>query len=205
MNTNEASLIEKTSFYKQENFTQPSRKPQDHVLQSPTRELPDFIDFLAVAQWRDIDFMPVTWQQTLSSLGVGGTARVKQSIVSNELSLAFKRLHLENETIEGRSTALQILMTEVSVLGHPVIRKLPYFIRLEGICWDFDNGVDPVLVFRKAHHGNLRDFLASNVGQNITFAQRLQICSEIGSAVMIMHSFREPVTKLCETFSANFH
>jgi hypothetical protein len=83
-------------------------------------------------------------------------------------------------------------MTEVSVLGHPVVRGIPYFIRLEGVCWDFtDDGVWPVLVFKKAHHGNLREFLWSEEGKSITFSQRLQICSEIGSAVMTMHAFRK--------------
>ena len=77
----------------------------------------------------------------------------------------------------------------------------PHFIRLEGVCWDFTiDGVWPVLVFRKAGHGNLREFLWSEEGKNTTFAQRfaqrIQICSEIGSAIMTMHAFRKISRKI---------
>ena len=185
-------LLDKTSFYQRKDLTESSPKPQqDHAATSNNSQL-DFIDFLAVAQWRNVDFLPTTWQQMLSSIGIGGTARMKQSIVNSEVNLAFKRLHLEKTTAEGKQLALQAVMTEVSVLGHPIVRGIPYFIRLEGVCWDFtDEGVWPVLVFRKADHGNLREFLWSEEGRNITFAQRLQICSDIGSAVMTMHAFRK--------------
>jgi hypothetical protein len=184
-------LLDKTSFYQQREHTESYTNPQqDHIAALNSLQL-DFIDFLAIAQWRNIDFLPVTWQQMLSSIGVGGTARMKQSIVSNQVNLAFKRLHLEKNTAESRVTALQAMMTEVSMLGHPIVRGIPYFIRLEGVCWDFtEDGVWPVLVFRKADHGNLREFLWSKEGGDITFAQRLQICSEIGSAVMTLHAFR---------------
>ena len=51
---------------------------------------------------------------------------MKQSIVNSQVNLAFKRLHLETTTAECRATALQALMTEVSVLGHPVVRGFPH-------------------------------------------------------------------------------
>lgn len=183
---------DKTSFYQRSRLTESSPDlQQDNAPASSNPQL-DLIDFLAVAQWRNIDFLPITWQQMLSSIGVGGTARMKQSIVNDQVNLAFKCLHLEKTTAKSRTMALQAMMTEVSVLGHPVIRGIPYFIRLEGVCWELtDDGVWPVLVFKKAEHGNLREFLWSEEGKNITFAQRLQICSEIGSAVMTMHAFRK--------------
>ncbi|KIV99995.1 uncharacterized protein PV09_08352 [Verruconis gallopava] len=189
MSGEEDMSLEKTSFYRQRPISELSSGQSLGEPSTAKGPLPDFIDFLAVTQWRQIDFLPITWQQMLSSLGVGGTARLKQSIVNNKVSLAFKRLHLDNATAESNSEALRILINEISILGHPVIRRLPYFIRLEGICWDFTDGVVPVLVFRKAHHGNLRQFLFSKAGKKINFAQRLRICSEIGSAIMTMHSF----------------
>jgi len=193
MDVDNEFLRDKTSFYQRQQLTGSFAKPQQEDNTSSSKAAPlDLISFLAVAQWRNIDFLPITWQQMLSSIGVGGTARMKQSIVSEHVNLAFKRLHLEKATAEGRAIALQTVMTEVAVLGHPIIRGLPCFIRLEGVCWDFtdDDGVWPVLVFKKADHGNLREFLEEGEGREISFAQRLAICSEIGSAVMTMHAFR---------------
>lgn len=184
-------LLEKTSFYQRGEISNRSDISQSDAASLADGPHLDFIDFLAVAQWRQIEFFPITWQQTLSSIGVGGTARMKQSLVDLDVSLAFKQLHLEKATAAGRMAALRTSMTEVGVLGHPIIRRHSNVIRLEGICWDFTGDeVWPVLVFRKADHGNLRDFLRSDAGKSLDFQQRLQICSDIGSAVMAMHAFR---------------
>ncbi len=186
-----AWVLEKTSFYQRRNISNSSHNPRPDELQTVNGPNLDFIDFLAVAQWRQIEMLPITWQKNLSSIGVGGTARVKQSIVNLDVSLAFKQLHLEKGTTSGRTAAFQTSINEVSVLGHSVIRRHPNIIRLEGICWDVaGNEAWPVLAFRKADHGNLKNFLFSDIGKSFDIEQRLQICSDVGSALMTMHAFR---------------
>jgi hypothetical protein len=199
VDADDAQALEKTSFYQHGEPSEGSLVPHSDEIHVVRRPHLDLIDFLAVAQWRQIDFFPITWQQTLSSIGIGGTARVKQSLVNLDVSLAFKQLHLDEATASGRTAALQASINEVSVLGHSIIREHPNIIRLEGICWDVKESVVwPVLAFRKATHGNLGDFLSSEPGKRLKFEQRLQICSDIGAAVMTMHAFRM-MTAVCES------
>lgn len=85
-------------------------------------------------------------------------------------------------------------MCEVSVLGHPLVRSHPNIIRLEGVCWDvsFDEDeVWPVLVFEKARYGDLRKFISTKTGGSINWVDRVKLCADIATAIMLMHSSRK--------------
>jgi hypothetical protein len=153
----------------------------------------DFISFLGIAQSLKIDFLPITWQPALDSLGQGATAELRQALVNLQMSFAFKRLvstgpaQLEMDETEN----FRALIAEISILGHPSMRDHPNIIRLEGICWDLVSGSDkvwPVLVFEKSQHGDLQAFMGRAEGKRLTLGERLNICANIALAVMDMHS-----------------
>jgi hypothetical protein len=104
--------------------------------ETPPSELSlNFLTFLAVSQRRGIDYLPITWLPGLESVGSGSTADIRQSLINLQLSFAFKRIHLERLTTNSQRDAFLALISEVFVLGHPVIRGHENVIRLEGICW----------------------------------------------------------------------
>ena len=156
----------------------------------------DFISFLAVAQRRKFDFLPITWQPALDDVGRGATAEIRQSFINLQMSFAFKRMTPLNSLQQGERgyRAFRALISEVSVLGHPSIRKHPNVINLEGICWDVvgeEEAVWPVLVFEKTQYGDLCKFMESDVGLRMSMGDRLKLCVDIATAVMDMHSSRE--------------
>ena len=185
--TNEEFQLAKTSFYKDRR----SSGGPDPAL--PSSRL-DLVDFLAVAQWRNVDYLPMTWLSSLDSDPglLGGTANVQQALVDLQHSLACKRIHRENFMAQDAETALRLLITEVAVLGHPIIRQHTNIARLEGVCWDFQSGeIYPVLVFKKAVHGDLRRFMRTAAGREMPFDARLRMCTDVAAAIMTLHAFRE--------------
>ena len=158
----------------------------------------DFISFLAIAQRLNVDFLPITWQPALDSLGKGATAEVSQSLVNLQMSFAFKRTALSNLPWQGQyqeqeRRALRALISEVSVLSHPLIRRQANIINLEGICWEIgrEDKVLPVLVFEKAQLGDMHRFMDSDLGKALSIEDRLKMCIGVGTAVMVMHSCRK--------------
>jgi hypothetical protein len=155
----------------------------------------DFISLLAIAQNLQIDFLPITWQPALDALGHGGTAEIRQLLVDVQRSLAFKRIvqlrSSQNHSAEGRNT-YSALISEISVLGQPSIRNHPHIISLHGICWEIrsDEEILPVLVFDKSQYGDLRKFMDSEEGKGLCIEDRINLCIDIASAVMVMHSNR---------------
>jgi hypothetical protein len=180
-------LLPKTSFYDER------RTSGSNSSASQYTEL-NLVDFLAIAQWRKIDLLPLTWLPGLGSDQglIGGTANIQQAPIDLRLSLAYKRIHRENFTIRDMDEIFRLLATEVIVLGHPIIRNHPCIARLEAICWDIQKeSIFPVLVFKKAVHGDLRRFMHTANGRNITTENRLRLCSDVASAIMTLHSFRK--------------
>ena len=156
----------------------------------------NFLSFLGIAQSLRIDFLPITWQPGLDSLGQGGTAKIHQALVNLQMSFAFKRLastgpaQLEAYKIRN----FRALIAEILVLSHPSIHDHPNINRLEGICWDVVSGCEkvwPVLVFEKARYGDLQTFMERAEGKILTIEERLNICADIAIAVMDMHSSGE--------------
>ena len=102
----------------------------------------DFIAILETCQNLEIDFLPITWQPALETLGVGGQAEVHQSLVTAALSFAFGRIKLGASTREAERAAYQALRSQLLVLGNPIIRSHPNVISLIGVCWDIQPRVD---------------------------------------------------------------
>lgn len=153
----------------------------------------DFITFLAVLQNLKIDFLPVTWQPALDTVGMGATAEIRQLLINLQMSFAFKRFRRFRRGISGDESTFQALISEVSVLGHSSIRGNPNVIHLEGVCWDVspeNERIWPVLVFEKTQYGDLDNFLKSDAGRMTSFQDRMSLCADVAAAVIIMHSCR---------------
>jgi hypothetical protein len=202
-----------TSFYRSGTFSRSAsvvlgdKKHQP----APSSKIPsphhDFLTLLAVCQMRQIDFLGITWDRVLDDnsdlIGLGMTAEVRPGLLNLEVTFAFKRLtdrnfrHVGKGDSQGRRHRLyEALISEISVLGHPVIREHDNIIRLEGVCWDYlpgdqEDRVRPVLVFEKAKHGDLGRFMRSASGLATTTEQRLRLCVDIIRGIATMHSCRE--------------
>lgn len=169
----------------------------------------DLTTLLGVAQQHDIDFLPITWQPVLDQIGQGATAEIRQNPMNLQTSFAFKRpLFMSSFDIEElESRIIPSLIAEISILGSPTIRRHANIIHLEGICWEVfskerqsvsrkepvlksEGGIVPVLIFKKTKHGDLYRFMAHGAGGQLSFLERLRLCSEIAKAVAEMHSHR---------------
>ncbi|KAF5610581.1 serine threonine kinase [Fusarium tjaetaba] len=152
-----------------------------------------FLSFLATAQTRGVDFLPVTWDDSMRGVGAGGQASISQSNVNSKLSYVYKRIRQQDlKTPADNSRAMQALTAEVTVLGHSMIRGHPNIVRLTGICWDIPSNeqerIWPVLVFEKAENKDLKQFMESDTGRKLDTKQRLELCQDIAAAITLMHS-----------------
>lgn len=149
-----------------------------------------FIALLGLIQRLGIEILPLTWQAARGSLeedgrgGRGGQAKIYQSEISPGASFAFKRFS-RNDYHE--------IVSELLILTHEVVRKHPYIIHLEGLCWDVrgDDDVRPVLVFEKSSLGDLFYFMKAGGGEMMSINNRLRLCVEIGIAIRDMHANSE--------------
>ena len=160
----------------------------------------NLIAFLATVQACGVDLLNLVWQQVENLIGRGGTADIRQRIMSDHFSFAFKGMSLprmsgDTSRQEDQSTkerrAFQALITEISILSHPSIREHQNIVNLEGVCWEISAGDErawPVLVFEKAGLGDLHQFMKSNTGKNLDFQRSLRLCSNIGGAIAAMHA-----------------
>ena len=155
----------------------------NHIVQS------DLIAFLSVAQKCDVDYLPITWQPALNTLGIGGSGTISQSTFITERPLAFKRFH--DRDFENPYGGFLPVMSEVLILSQPPIRNHPNIVDLEGICWEIKPSTEkavPVLVFEKASW-DLQQFMNVREGMDISFEDRLKICANIGDAIMALHAY----------------
>ena len=153
----------------------------NHVIQS------DLIAFLSIAQKCDVDYLPITWQPALNTLGVGGSGTISQSTFITEKPLAFKRFN-DSENPDG---GFLPMMSEVLILSQPPIRNHPNIVDLEGICWEIRPSTEkavPVLVFEKASW-DLQQFMNVREGVDMAFEDRLKICADVGGAIMTLHAY----------------
>ena len=176
----------------------------------------DLITFLGVAQQLGIDFLPITWQPALEYFGRGATAEIWEAVMNLQASFAFKRPLCRFKKLD--SQMLSSLIAEISILGHPSIRKHSNIVQLEGISWQVfsgdgdsvskqepvfsakEGGLVPVLVFEKTRHGDLYRFMTTDKGKQLGFAERLDMCVSIAGAVAAMHSSSmawSPTLELC--------
>lgn len=167
----------------------------------------DLISFLAVAQYYELDMIPITWEAGPGRIGKGGTSEIRQSSLNLDTSLAFKCIsrldhHLLSEHEE--ESAFNLLVSEISILGHPLIRHHQNIVNLEGICWEpipTSQKVWPVLILEKSQLGDLQSFMCSEQGRNISFEEKLDLCTDIGSALRTMHQLRKTSTLTFWCFS----
>ena len=147
----------------------------------------DLIAFLSIVQKCDVDYLPITWQPTLSTLGIGGSGTIRQSTFMTEKPLAFKQLHHSGDS-DGNFLPL---ISEVLILSQPPIRNHPNIVDLEGICWEIKPSTEkavPVLVFEKASW-DLQQFMNVREGMDMSFEDRLQICTDVGGAITALHAY----------------
>ncbi|CAD6584165.1 MAG: hypothetical protein ASARMPRED_001621 [Alectoria sarmentosa] len=154
----------------------------------------NLISLLAVAQYYDIDFVSLTWQQGRGQLAAGGTSEIWQSNYSKRTDFVFKRLRFADSyrpDSKDQEKSFNALVSEISILSHPLIRHHQNIVKLEGICWEIPqqgHTVWPVLILEKAQLGNLESFMSSEQGRSTTMHERLELCTDVASAIIALHS-----------------
>ena len=156
---------------------------------SPSRNF-DFISCLALIQHLRIDLLPFAWQAALDRVALGGTAEISQSLVSLQLSCAFKRVKASERARWGDGKIFQTIWSEIFVLGQPSIRSHSNIVSLLGVCWEVCSvgKVWPVLVFEKSQHGDLSRFANSSAGIQTTLEDKLSLIVDVLTGVIEMHS-----------------
>jgi len=150
----------------------------------------DLITFLGVVQSMEIDILPLTWQPALDLAGEGGTSRVTQSIINIQTNFVFKCVSDKQRQKYSESDIFQSIINEITVLGHPKLREHNQVNQLQGVCWDIaaHDKIWPVLVFEKSQFKDLSHFLRLTVGRNLPFKDRLELCVDVGTAIIDMNS-----------------
>ena len=152
----------------------------------------DLIAFLSVVQKCSVDFLPITWQPTLGILGEGGSGTISQSAFAADMPLAFKRFHEGGDSGSGDSGMDFLpLISEVLILSQRPIQEHPNIVTLKGVCWEIKPLTEravPVLVFKKASW-DLQQFMNVSEGKNMSIDDRLEICADIGNAIMTLHAY----------------
>ena len=147
----------------------------------------DLIAFLSVVQNCNVEYLPITWRPTLSTLGTGGSGTISQSTFMTKKPLAFKRFH----DPENSDSDFLPMMSEVLILSQPPIRNHPNIVDLEGISWEIKPWTEkavPVLVFEKASW-DLQQFMNVREGMDMVVEDRLKICADIGGAIVALHAY----------------
>ena len=166
-----------------------------------TRKIPgmnshnDFISFLAVAQYYEIDFVSLAWEQARGRLGRGATSEIWQSSYDKRTDFVFKRMRSAITDSDDQENDFNALVSEISILSHPLIRHHQNIVKLEGISWEINPKsykVWPVLVLEKAQLGDLRTFMNSEEGRSTTMRDRLELCTDVASAIIALHSNCKP-------------
>lgn len=149
----------------------------------------NFLTFLAATQFYKVDILPFNWDFALESAGPAGTAKIYESPLDVNRDFVFKRTRFTN-TDANDSGTYNALVSEMSILCHPLLRQHPYIINLKGISWEITekgDGVWPVIVLDKAPLGDLNYFLTTEEGKNLTFKKRSDLCAGIASAIRALH------------------
>ena len=140
----------------------------------------------------DVDFLPITWQPALETVGEGATAEVRQSLINVQTSFVFKRPVWRRESLSDidESREFQRVASEIRALAHPEIRGHRNVIRLEGLCWDIlpdDQGIWPVMVFERASYGNLIQWSDLIEGRKAGHDARVKLGGDIANGVSHLH------------------
>ncbi|KAI8934447.1 hypothetical protein NX059_009179 [Plenodomus lindquistii] len=152
------------------------------------------ISLCAAVQALELDFLPITWQPHTGLSGSGGTSTIRQSSLGLDLSLAFKTLGFDNlgreRSAEESRKLYSVFLSELRPMGHSAILKCPFIQLVEGICWSLDpttDIIDPVLVYERAGHGDLSQYLTSDNGKTLELYDRLRLCRDIAIGLSTLH------------------
>jgi hypothetical protein len=98
------------------------------------------IAFLGAAQILSVDLLPITWNSALNDVGVGGTATLRERLISQNLSFLFKRVHPRHfqdyEARVAEDIAYRTLVAELETARNYEVVKSEFLAHLEGVSWD---------------------------------------------------------------------
>lgn len=151
----------------------------------------DVTTLLGIAQKLHIDQLATNWN-AVDAFGHGATSDIKHSVQETNLHLAFKRTNRLYDRV-SESEFYKVLITEIFVLGTPIIRDHPTIVDLEGIYWEINSQglVLPVLVYQRTVHDNLAKFLSTDDGKALSIEQRLRLCMDVAAGLAALHTCRK--------------
>ncbi|KAK3384637.1 kinase-like domain-containing protein [Lasiosphaeria ovina] len=155
----------------------------------PDRYHHNFISIFSAAHQLKVDILEATWQPALGTLGAGGSSHISLSNRStSQLAFNFKRRKLTDNSPEAIAKLYRGLICEMLILRHPAVREHPNVTSLQGIAWEFYQGVAwPVLVFPEASHGSLASFIQGEGGKTASLEELLRICAGCGLGLEALH------------------
>lgn len=162
----------------------------------------DLLSFLAITERlsnvRLYAFTPSYQHNGGLTIRAGASGIVHDQALSSGRGIIFKRYRTTPHS--SRRDVFKAIISEVMVLKHPVLARHPNIVDLDGITWDVEvergqpPQVTPVLVLKRAEHGNLADFFRTSQGQSSTLKRRLQLCIDVALALDAMHTYGNVIT-----------
>ncbi|KAI4251527.1 MAG: hypothetical protein LQ352_004797 [Teloschistes flavicans] len=149
----------------------------------------DLLAVLSAVQEHEVNVLPLVWYPSLS-LGQGGFALVNESPVNQHESFAFKRLKVQGDDTDEQRQSFEGAIKELAILTDLDIAREANIVTIEGICWEvnpLNPYISPVLVFEKAHYGNLSIFRDSGRWEQVPLEGRLTIWKQIAGACRVLH------------------
>lgn len=181
--------------------TRSALKPETELQHSRSKSTYGLIDLFTLVQALGVPIVPISWESARGPLGRGGSGLVNQALLNLQTGLAFKcvsqdqkqKLKDAKSESERRLALMNIfraLMNEVGVLGYYQFREHRHIAELQGIYWEFtaDDQVLPVLLFEKSLLGDLWTFLRSPTGRNLRLTERINLCVDVGVAIVDLNS-----------------
>lgn len=114
------------------------------------------ISFCGAVQALELDFLPICWRPQSGLVGGGGTSWVNQSLLSLELSLAFRTTDVSDtsraRTADDEKHIFSLLLADIQHMGRKPILNSPYIHNVEGVSWTLHKRTriaDPVLFSRR--------------------------------------------------------
>jgi serine/threonine protein kinase len=170
---------------------------------------------LSSAQFRNVDFTGISEVEGQGKLGDGGQSSVLQTRADATSVLAFRKNTPQKKSFIGKiyesfskgasasvatsSEAYRQIASEILALGHPAIRSHQNIVQLIAISWEIREGtwlskteIWPVLIFEKAHYGDLENFVRDpkkilQSKDTLSTKNMMKICAEIASAMAVIH------------------
>jgi hypothetical protein len=196
-----------TSFYK--NFRRSVAASTHEARHHETGNHWHLLSCLAFAISHDVDLIPIKWQPDFEDspdyVLEGGTSRINKLRATVQMSFIFKRVRVLDQfkqlDIQG---TYRVLLKELATLTHTPIREHMNIVRLEGLCWDFDNEkMYPALVFERAACGDAFAFFNSMESHGLSFEDKTRLCADIGKALLTLHASRKVTAEIACRFVSN--